>query len=995
MPAKSVNVATTQRQPRATAERWSWRLALVTLALTATADGQARGVSPDPLPNEQPAATNQAEPLDTPAAPDPAAVATLADARDLLQEGHYARAQAGYEKLAEVLEDPLPARLGAARCQMRVGAYAEALAGLSALNAESSADWQTLVARAQAAVGAYDQTIAHAQRALELDRSHVEARWLLGQTLELLGRRNEAIETYRWFDARITQQASLEPDALWLTYTAQGFLRYSVLTQKDVTRRTKHALNQMLQVAYARVDRSCWEARIAAADLLRERYNNDEHDGSVSDYDAALRINAHLPEAQIGLGYVALEGWDFEEVDRRIDLALAVNPNDAEAWHLRGLNRLLERRYEDAANVCGQALALNPNDLDALSIQAAAAACRFDEPELARLRHEVEQRNPRCARFHTTVGLALSLVRQYEACERELLTAIEYEPTDANARTELGMMYMQWGFEQKARAALEAAYAVDAFNERTTLTLELLEAIEGFAHYETEHFIIKYDDERDPQLGPLLAPFLERAYPEITGDYAYEPPLKTIIEIFPTHRHFGVRITGRPWIHTVGACTGRVIAVDSPRDSVELQGPYNLGEVLRHEFAHTVTLGATGNRIPRWFTEALSEFQERAPRSFDRWTLLAEAVRRDNLFPVATIDWRFMRPKQASDVLQAYTQSDWMAEYIVERFGFDTLVTLLQQYRAGTPQPQIFTRQLGLTEAQFDAAFATWAQAHLTRMGFDLTPVEDPAALRTLVAQDPENAALHGRLARALRDAGTPQDALKAARAALALDENNRHALEVAAEQLLAESQQTPAESERTRLEDEALPLIDRLAKVAPDSWTAARLAGAVHLRRNDYDLALEPLQRLQRLCPLDPLSWKGLAGIYLQDQQSDEAITQLTELARLELHDPNITLQLGDLYKARGDLDRARYCYDQTLLIHPFHPPLLESRGELAMRSGETQAALETYLLLTKLNPDEASYFSHAAIAAHKLGNRQHSERLAKQAVAIDPQSPARALLP
>ena len=60
----------------------------------------------------------------------------------------------------------------------------------------------------------------------------------------------------------------------------------------------------MLQVAYGVVDRTYTPARIASADLLRERYNNDENDGSVSDYQAALKINENLPEAYVGLGEV-------------------------------------------------------------------------------------------------------------------------------------------------------------------------------------------------------------------------------------------------------------------------------------------------------------------------------------------------------------------------------------------------------------------------------------------------------------------------------------------------------------------------------------------------------------------------------------------------------------------------------------------------------------------------------------------------------------------
>ena len=106
---------------------------------------------------------------------------------------------------------------------------------------------------------------------------------------------------------------------------------------------------------------------------------------------------------------------------------------------------------------------------------------------------------------------------------------------------------------------------------------------------------------------------------------------RTIIEVFPTQAAFAVRITGKPWIHRVGACTGRVIALASPRESAQLTGAYNLAAVLKHEFTHTVTLAATENRIPHWFTEGLAFWQENSDRSFFWCTLLAEAVRRGEL----------------------------------------------------------------------------------------------------------------------------------------------------------------------------------------------------------------------------------------------------------------------------------------------------------------------------------------------------------------------------
>ncbi len=931
--------------------------------------------------------------------------------------GQYAQATAAYERLAQAPEHMLTAGLGLARCRLETGQYDEAIVGLAALAAEESADWHFAVADALLRVGRYDEVMQHAQAASKLQPRHAGARLLLGQVQELLGRREAAIETYTWFDKQVAGQAELPRDAERLTALALGFLRYSVLTQTSVPRRTQHVLNEMLQVAYERLDRAYWPARIAAADLLREKYNNDEADGSVADYRGALRINEKLPEAHVGLGAAALEEWNLEQAEWHAEQALTTNPNFAPAPYLLAQVRIIEDRYAEGRELCRQALAINPNDLIALSLQAALAASEFNDAEVQKLAAQVAALNPRCAAFHTIVGVALSSIRQYEACERELRLAIEFDPTDANPRTTLGMMYMQWGHEEKAREVLEASWGLDPYNERTKFTLELLESLEAFARHETEHFIVKYDQTRDPGLGAFLGTYLEQVYPQITGDYEHEPPDKTIIEVFPTHRAFGVRITGRPWIHTVGACTGRVIAVETPRASTEVMGTYNLMQVLRHEFAHTVTLSATNNRIPHWFTEALAVQQEEMPRPFAWWSVLAAAAREDRLFSLADINWGFIRPRRPDDPTQAYAQSEWMSEYLVQRFGYDCLNQMLRRFRDGQSQAQVFQELFQLSEARFDLDFRAWARGELTRLGFDLTAPENVEQLRTLVAAEPQNAALWGRLARAelhwadepgavtlTVDASgkatgihtaTEERALQAARRALALDEDEPAALEVLALILFRAAQEAGNDLERRGHEDELLPVVQRLRAVRPANWNAPKLQGAVHLRREEYEAAVEAFQALQRLCPLDPASWQALSAIYLKRKQDDLALPQLMELARLDCHDPDVPNGIARIQRARGQLNEALYWYRRALHVDPFSAALRQALAETCMLAGDTQAALEEYVCLTRLEPQQARYFEQAAFAAHKLGDRERAQELARQAVTLDAQSAARALLP
>lgn len=946
------------------------------------------------------AALTSSKALDTPGSTNPTDAETpppptLSTARELLNEGQYEKAREAFDALTRDSRFGPDARIGLALVDLATGRYEEGIRRLNEFDSGRTAQWHFTMARLCAPLGRYDEVLSHARAAYQGVETHAAARLLEAQTLELLGRRDDALTAYRWFDEQIAGRRDFPRDPAWVTHTALGFLRYSVLTRTNVVARSKHVLTELLQAAYERLDRTYWPARIAAADLLREKFNNDPAHGSISDYRAALKINGNLPEAHVGLGEIALSNWNFEEAEKRAESALAINSNFPPALHLLARKFIVERRYEQAADVAERALTLNPNDLAALSLVAAAASCRFDEGRVAEMLARAQRINPRPALFHRTVGDALSGIRQYAESEAAYRKAMEYDDVDANARTELGMMYMQWGEEEKARNVLEAAFALDPYNERTKFTLDLLSSLEKFARHETKNFIVHYDSEKDAGLGEFVAEYLEEIYEPVTRDFFTPLEEKTIIEIFPTAAAFGVRITGRPWIPTVGACSGRVIALATPRPGEDRLGRYNLARVLKHEFTHTVTLAATRNRIPHWFTEGLAVYQEDAPRGFTWSQLLAEAVRRDELFTLQSIDWGFMRPRRPNDRQMAYAQSEWMCEFIVERFGYDVIQKMLEGYHAGRTQPRVLEETLGISPDEFDAAFRRWAREQAGRWGFDLTPPADVEELREQAGREGAGAEILGRLARAELDARDGQRALAAAEKALELDENNVDGLEVLCIVRGEKSKSLSPDSTRREAEDDLIPLLRRLGELQPKGWTSPRLLSEILLRRKEFDAAEEHLKRLQALCPMDPLSWRGLSGIYLERGNDAAALPQLLELARQEEHDPSIARSLAAIHRKNGRLKEAQFWYRQSIFIDPFSAESHQALGEVSMQSGDAQAALKAFEMWTKLNPTVAKSFEAAAFAAQKLGRSDQSLEFARRAVQLDPQNPAKALLP
>ena len=648
-------------------------------------------VAAAPVSVEPPAATTEptTAPTSEPAgAPATQPGASLEAARELFLKGDYEEAEAIYYELAGRPEGVVRAACGRAEIDLLLGDYTDGITRLDAVagRGEASADWHVRLAALLTEVGRYDEAIEHCRRALTLAPNHFRASWLLGRLYETLGRTDEAIEAYKVFEDILTHGA-LPDDPEALTCIGQGFLRRTALTRNEnLVRRTRHVLQEVYQEVFDRLDTAYWPARLAAAELLLEKHSLGE---AKSDFDHILAQDPRVAAAHVGLGRIALESWEFGQAEDQAQAALEINPHCVEAEVLLAGTHMVERRYDEAAAAARRALESNPNSLDALSVLAAAELRTGDRAASEKTQQRAEKISARPALLHHVLGVWLSAARQFPEAAEHLKKAIEFAPTWSEPQTELGLLYMETGEDEEARRVLEASFALDGFNGRTFNVLDLLDTLDKFKQIKTAHFLIKYDEAEDAILAPYFAEALEEMYPEVCGAYGYEPSKPTIVELFPDHYGFSVRISTRPFIATVGACSGRVIALASPRRETAF-GIFNWRTVLRHEFAHAVTLDATGNRIPHWMTEGLAVSMEQAPRSLETKMELAAAVRQDQLFTLETIDWGFIRPRKSGDRAQAYAQSEWMIEYIAERYGEGAVGRLLKAFRDGLNQKEAF-----------------------------------------------------------------------------------------------------------------------------------------------------------------------------------------------------------------------------------------------------------------------------------------------------------------
>ncbi|MDB5297071.1 MAG: hypothetical protein JWO31_3054 [Phycisphaerales bacterium] len=507
-------------------------------------------------------------------------------------------------------------------------------------------------------------------------------------------------------------------DAEKVTWMGRGVDRWATLNQKY---RNNTALPRQILNAFVRaqeIDVAFWPARVAAGEYFMER---DDKRQAMGEFAAALKANPQDVRTLRLVGQLSLAQFDFARCEAAIAALRKFDPGSITADLLEGRNLLHQRVPLDAESPIQRVLSLQPRNLEALGLLAATYALQLREDKADQILKQVDEVDVGHdnAGAYLEVAEQLGAMRQYPRAAAKYKVAIERAPWWTAAWNGLGLLYTQSGDEVEAHATINAARELDPFNLETTNYQRLLSDMAGYKRIETPHFVLIYDAAQDPILGEYLPEYLESIHAAVSGEYKTEPPVKTFIEVFPTHAAFSVRTTGSPWIGTVGASTGRVITLVSPRKGGNTMGTFNWAQVLRHEYTHTVTLAATDNRIQHWMTEGLAVLEERTPIRWQWVPMLYGAVTKKELFTLDNLTWGFVRPKKPTDRSLAYAESWWLCRYVQETYGHEAILKMLALFKDAGRMEDVFPAVTGKPMPEFYKDFLAWCDGQVAGWGYD------------------------------------------------------------------------------------------------------------------------------------------------------------------------------------------------------------------------------------------------------------------------------------
>ena len=585
------------------------------------------------------------------------------------------------------------------RAYLETGRYSEAEAAAKKflLKMPVAAGVRHQLAEVFASTGRYAEAITEFERAAN-DAAKSPAEKLpsdlrRAEILELTGQEDRARPI---FEALVAHYKDKQPDTA-PELTAVGRALVHLERFQDA--------NDVYREAIA-VDATYLDAQLSAGELFTEKYNYGDAAQFLAD---ALAVNPNSARALIGVARnKRIEGG--EETFAALDRALQINPNLVGALTFKAGLELEERDYVQATADIEKAFKINPRSLDAHAVKASMLYLqdRDFEPEVA----AALAINPRYGLIYNVLSHYATMTRRTSQAAAFAKRAIELSPRLWSAHLDLGMALLRLGQMTEGRAAVEKSFQGDPYNVWAKNTLDLLDAMKDYRETKHEAFLIKADAKESDVVTPYAAELLDEAATKLTAKYHFTPQGPITVELFPNHEDFAVRTLGLPGLGALGVCFGQVIAADSP--SARPTGEFNWGSTLWHEYTHVITLQMTDYRIPRWFSEGLSVYEERKARPGwgDDWNpMFLRAFVSGRWHKIADLDGGFTRPRTPEDLGIAYFQASQVCEFIVDRFGFDAILRMLTLYREKAQTADILTRVLKMTESDFDRAFKEYVEA--------------------------------------------------------------------------------------------------------------------------------------------------------------------------------------------------------------------------------------------------------------------------------------------
>ena len=417
--------------------------------------------------------------------------------------------------------------------------------------------------------------------------------------------------------------------------------------------------------------------------------------------------------------------------------------------------------------------------------------------------------------------------------------------------------------------------------------------------------------------------------------------------------------------------------------------------VLWHELGHVFAIQLSNSRVPRWFTEGLSEYETLIARPDWRRENDADlygAVANNTLPSIGDLNSEFMQP-DTNAVVVAYFQSAVTIEYLAQTYGFPKIVEALKLYGKGKETPEVLKAITGKTIASSTATFASTSTSgsrayagtfKLPTRGFD-----DVTKLEIAADAAPKDAKARANVALGYSTPATPTRRPRAANGALALDPKQPIARYILAEIAVHAQRRRQGEGAVRRASSPTVTTATTSARGSRSSRstsaTSPRSRSSCAPPRSSIPSAAIRIRRCRRSTRRQGQMPKSLAELehYAFIEQMEcpplkqlvEGYAKLGNWAKVRTYgematfvnpqDVEMLSMLGNAYLQIGQPDKALYTFDTALVANPLprRPALVQLGRARAFAAMKRKADAKTAIALAmKTEPENAEVLAFKA---------------------------------
>lgn len=623
----------------------------------------------------------------------------LRSLRSMVVQGKYEKSLQEADKLLE--NQPANDRASAlkARVLRLTGKYEKGRKLLESVvereNFNGSNHVRLELARIYLIEGKYNRSLDQIQRVFSSAPNSMRARWLRVQVFREIGKYDSLENELQYFWKKRKRR---NLNARELYYLARGLWMYARWMGEENGFRLVTA--KVLPAALKKRERFP-EARTFWAYCFRSK---NQFNDAYEELKKVRSYNSNHPFTLTELAQIFREEGRKKRAKTLIKKAVKVNSHYLPLLRVQARRALVWRDYKTARKVIDRALSVNEDAPLFLSYRAAFYYLRDHFDQYKEVKKKVLSVNSRYGNLFFIVGDLLSQRYRFQEAQKLFHKARNRNPRLNKTLREQGINYLRLGEGQKGTDLLERYYQRNSFDEKAVNKLNLFDDLLGdtFRTVSFPGYRLRMRRGEIDVARPIVRNLLERVDRTMQKRYDLSREDTILLELYQKHDRFSVRTLGMTGFLAHGVCFGNVTAALSPRARKEME-PFNWGSIVWHEMAHAYALRLSNHRVPRWFTEGLSTYEEKFGRQ--EWGRELERKIYYAWKKGALPSIQELVEGNKKSVLSLYLYGSIIMEYLDQTYGFDRIVEMLRLYGEGKETGEIFEAVIDRSISEFQKEF--------------------------------------------------------------------------------------------------------------------------------------------------------------------------------------------------------------------------------------------------------------------------------------------------